>query len=160
TGRRLSAEPVWPDRIDASCRPTMRAKAQAKDALDDLRLKVLRAELGAPADAARIDWVARERIEMHRALDLHLVDDEVSNGATTRGSAAGDVSRADRPVDAMRHRLLDRPPSSRAGKRPGSRATCSRAAAPRRCVEAGRPRAQPASRGQAFAGSARHRMAR
>src|SRR5262249_52945140 len=64
--------------IDASCRPTMWAKEQAKDALDDLRLKVLRAELGAPAGAACIYRVARERIEMaRRALDLRLVDDGV-----------------------------------------------------------------------------------
>jgi hypothetical protein len=63
--------------ISRSRRPTMQAKQHAKDALDDLRLKVLKAELEAPAGSASIFTAARYRIEMtRRALDLRIVADE------------------------------------------------------------------------------------
>jgi hypothetical protein len=58
-------------------RPTIQAKQRAKDTLDDLRLKVLKAELEAPADSAGIFSTARYHIEMtRRALDIRIVADE------------------------------------------------------------------------------------
>jgi hypothetical protein len=63
--------------ISRSRRPTMQAKQRTKDALDDLRLKVLKAELEAPAGSASIFATARYRIEMtRRALDIRIVADE------------------------------------------------------------------------------------
>ena len=77
-------------RIGASRRPTTQAKDQAKDALDDLRLKVLRAELAAPAGAARIYLLARQRIEMaRRALALCIIDDR--SAALAEFSGCGDT---------------------------------------------------------------------
>jgi hypothetical protein len=59
----------------------MQAKQHAKDALDDLRLKVLKAELEAPAGSASIFATARYRIEMtRRALDIRIVADEDVSG--------------------------------------------------------------------------------
>ena len=70
--------------VGSACRPTPRAKEEAKDALDDLRLKVLHAELDALAGDARIYMVARQRIEMsRRALELCIADDR---GADCQGS--------------------------------------------------------------------------
>jgi hypothetical protein len=67
--------------ISRSRRPTMQAKQHAKDALDDLRLKVLKAELEAPAGSASIFATARYRIEMtRRALDIRIVADEDVSG--------------------------------------------------------------------------------
>jgi hypothetical protein len=63
--------------IVAAHRPTTRAKQDAKDALDALRLAVFRAELAADPAAAHVFMVARQRIEMaRRALELRLVADE------------------------------------------------------------------------------------
>ena len=89
--------------IAASCRPTTRAKEEAKDALDDLRLKVLRAELAAPTGTARIYMVARQRIEMaRRALALCIADD--------RSAVLPEVAPRDdaRIIADMRRRLRDR----------------------------------------------------
>ncbi len=92
-------------------RPTARAKEDAKDALDALRLTVFRAELGADAAAARIFAVARQRIEMaRRALDLRLVADEGSRSPEIGRSADGAVAKPDDDrtlIDAMRGRLRD-----------------------------------------------------
>ncbi len=95
--------------IGPSCRPTRRAKAAAKDALDDLRREVLRAELDAPADAAPTYMAARQRIEMsRRALELCIADDR---GDDHQECSAPDdaVSPDDASVIAgIRYRLRDR----------------------------------------------------
>jgi hypothetical protein len=95
--------------IAASCRPTTRAKEEAKDALDDLRLKILRAELAAPPDTARIYMMARQRIEMaRRALALCIADDR--SAVLPQSSGCADVAPRDdtRIIADMRHRLRDR----------------------------------------------------
>jgi hypothetical protein len=95
--------------IGPSCRPTRRAKEEAKDALDDLRLRVLRAELAASAGAAHIYMVARQRIEMaRRAIELCIADDRGGDrpASSDRDDAAspGDA----RVVAAGRRRLRGR----------------------------------------------------
>ena len=79
--------------IVSSCRPTKRAKEEAKEALDDLRHKVLRAEVAAPAGSARIYLAVRQRIEMaRRSIDLCIADDG--------GGNAGNVQPAIGPLRA------------------------------------------------------------
>jgi hypothetical protein len=95
--------------IASSCRPTPQAKEEARDALDDLRLKVLRAELDAPAGVACIYMAARQRIEMaRRALELCIADDR---GADLPVFPDGDeAARRDdfRIIASLRCRLRDR----------------------------------------------------
>ena len=94
-----------------------RAKAMATDTLDDLRLKVLKAEIAAPAATAAIFATARYRIEMvRRALEIRIVDDEAA--ATPSRLATQDdpqpaltsaVRRNDRRIiQALRRHLNDR----------------------------------------------------
>jgi hypothetical protein len=95
--------------IGGSCRPTTRAKEEAKDALDDLRLKVLRAELDAPAGAARIYRVARQRIEMtRRALALCIADNRGAVPPQTSGCDDAAPRDDARIIADMRRRLRDR----------------------------------------------------
>jgi hypothetical protein len=96
--------------IGSSCRPTPWAKKQAKDALDDLRLKVLRAEIGAPDGLARIYMVARQRIEMaRRALELCIDDDCGGDLPKPAGRQHHGAARDDaRIIAEMRRRLRDR----------------------------------------------------
>ena len=82
--------------IVATRRPTMRAKQEAMDEIDALRVMVFRAELGAEADAARIFAVAKQRIEMaRRALGLRLVDDEAGEPAGLAESPSSRDARRD-----------------------------------------------------------------
>jgi hypothetical protein len=93
--------------IAASSRPTTRAKDEAKDALDDLRLKVLRAELEAPVGTDRIYSAARQRIEMaRRALALCIADD--SRPSPSSGCDEGAPRNDARIIADMRHRLRAR----------------------------------------------------
>jgi len=95
--------------IGSSRRPTRLAKDGARNALDDLRLKVLRAELDAPASAATLYTVARQRIEMaRRALELCIADDHGADLPEFAGR--DDTARRDdaRLLAGMRGRLRDR----------------------------------------------------
>ena len=86
-----------------SRRPTTRAKEIANEAFEDLRRRVFKAELGAPADAAAVFATARDRIEMvRRALALRVTDEgDVVNMSIRR--------RDDRRrIDAIRAGLRDR----------------------------------------------------
>ncbi len=100
--------------IVSSCRPTARAKQDAKDMLDDVRLKILKAELGAPAGTARIYTMARQRIEMARlALELRITDDcgcERPSASEPARHPDHDGARPDdaRLIAAIRLRLRDR----------------------------------------------------
>jgi hypothetical protein len=96
-------------RIGSSCRPTRRAKEEAKDAFDDLRLKVLRAELGAPDGPARIYMVARQRIEMARRALEPCIDDDCGGDLRQPADSHHGAPREDARVIAdMRRRLRDR----------------------------------------------------
>jgi hypothetical protein len=87
--------------ITATPRPSRRAKAQAEDVLGDLRLRVLKMEIGAPACAAEIFATTRHRIEMtRRALAIRLASDE---GAGDRSVAR--VRAADRVIAVRPSRL-------------------------------------------------------
>jgi hypothetical protein len=97
------------DRLEivVSRRPTTRAKQDAKDELDALRLMVFRAELGADAGAARVFATARQRIEMaRRALDLRIVDEERRQDGGTGPSPDRRDHRTF--IHAMRKRLRDK----------------------------------------------------
>jgi len=92
-------------------RPTIRAKQDAKDELDAVRLMVFRAELGAADGVAHVFATARQRIEMaRRALDLRLVDEERRREGNA-GPAAGPSpeTRDDRTfIHVVRERLRDK----------------------------------------------------
>jgi hypothetical protein len=86
-----------------SRRPTTRAKESAREAWEDLRRRVLQAELGAPAGAAAAYAAARDRIEMaRRALAIRVTADDAPAGVS--------LSQRDdsRRLDAIRARLHDR----------------------------------------------------
>ena len=96
--------------IVAAQRPTTRAKQDAKDALDALRLAVFRAELAADAAAVQIFAVARQRVEMaRRALELRLVAEEGSADPPSAGSDGPPAAPHDHGtfIDAVRRRLRD-----------------------------------------------------
>jgi hypothetical protein len=62
--------------IGRSGRPTAHAKEIANEAFEDLRRRVFKAELSAPAGAAAVFAAARDHIEMaRRALALRLTAD-------------------------------------------------------------------------------------
>jgi hypothetical protein len=61
------------------------AKEIAREALEDLRRRVLKAELGAPASAAAVFAAARDRIEMaRRALTLRVTAEDDGGGSARR----------------------------------------------------------------------------
>jgi hypothetical protein len=88
-------------------RPTIRAKQDAKDELDAVRLMVFRAELGAADGVAHVFATARQRIEMaRRALDLRIVDEERRREGNAGPSPE---TRDDRTfIHAVRERLRDK----------------------------------------------------
>jgi len=95
--------------IGSSRRPTLLAKDEAKNALDDLRLKVLRAELDAPAGAAAIYLAARQRIELaRRVLELCIADDRDSGLQEFAGRDRNARRDDARILAGMRGRLRDR----------------------------------------------------
>jgi hypothetical protein len=98
--------------ITPSCRPTVQAKTQAEDALDDLRLKVLKVEIDAPASSTEIYAGIRHRIEMtRRALAIRLTDNEerMDRVLLDIEFCPGCFRPDDRRwIDAVRDRLRDR----------------------------------------------------
>jgi hypothetical protein len=86
-----------------SGRPAARAKDIARDAFEDLRRRVLEAELGAPAGTAAVFAAARERIEMaRRALALRVAAEK--DGADLSARRHDDRRR----LDAIKAGLRDR----------------------------------------------------
>jgi hypothetical protein len=115
-------------------RPTIRAKQDAKDELDAVRLMVFRAELGAADGVAHVFATARQRIEMaRRALDLRIVDEERRReGTPAHLPRRATTAHSSTPCA---NGCATSAPSAQAGRRSGNRASCSPASARRPGVE-------------------------
>ena len=89
--------------ITRSSRPTAQAKEVAIEAFEELRRTVLKAELGAPADAAAIYAAARDRVELvRRALTLRVTAEDAGASARRRD----DRRRLDTIASNLRNRRL------------------------------------------------------